>query len=288
MARRPGPGGSYELPLELPPRLTLFGFTLLPGGGFLELAQAVAVHRDVHLFLLDPSHFDPDVLRRTVPRRSGCARPAPSATSRPGVWRPTRSCSRGVGWQRETALLLAEAEAAGMPTRQWVDEPMSTPPSSLLGRVQGAIRANNGSGGTIPFDPSDRSVQLHACFGPRRQVEALRDTLLHLLDEGAPALTEEDIVVVCPSLERFAPLIEAVFGPSVESSDTPDDGRPTQTGGGAPALRYRIADRSRARPTRAWPPWVLSSTWCPGDSNPPWSSTFWPSVRAPCPVRLRR
>jgi exodeoxyribonuclease V gamma subunit len=232
-----------ELALDLPPRLTLFGFTLLPGGGFLELAQAVAVHRDVHLFLLEPSRFDADDLRRASPRR-------PRSVSRPLGDEPTEGAGAHPllqSWgrlHRETALILADAEADGMPARQWVDESTTTLPSSLLGRLQNDIRANNGSGGTAAFDRSDRSVQFHACFGPTRQVEALRDTLLHLLDDGGPELTEEDILVVCPSLERFAPLIEAVFGPSVESPSVADDGRPTQTGGGAPALRYRIADRS--------------------------------------------
>lgn len=232
-----------ELALDLPPRLSLFGFSLLPGGGFLELAQAVAVHRDVHLFLLEPSSSDPGDLRRVGSRRS------------PSVTRPVGDESTEGGWahpllqswgrlHRETALILADAEADGMPARQKVDGQTTTSPSSLLGRLQTDIRNNNGSGGTYAFDPSDRSVQFHACFGPTRQVEALRDTLLHLLDDRAPELTEEDILVVCPSLERFAPLIEAVFGPSVEWPSTSDEGRPTQNGGGTPALRYRIADRS--------------------------------------------
>ncbi len=232
-----------ELVLDLPPRLTLFGFTLLPGGGFLELAQAVAVHRDVHLFLLEPSRFESDDVRRAGPRRVRSDTRAPGEPSREGV----RAHPLLQSWGRlhgETAMILADAEADGMPARLWVDGHKTAPPSSLLGRLQSHLHANNGSGGTAPFDPSDRSIQFHACFGPTRQVEALRDTLLHLLDGGVSNLTEEDVLVVCPSLERFAPLIEAAFGPSAESASTPADGSPVQTRGGAPALRYRITDRS--------------------------------------------
>ena len=68
-----------------------------------------------------------------------------------------------------------------------------------------------------------------------RQVQVARDAILHLLDDAEPGLTEEDVLVVCPDLERFAPLVEAVFGPPGST----DAGRY-----GAPALRYRIADRS--------------------------------------------
>ena len=232
-----------ELALDLPPRLTLFGFTLLPGGGFLELAQAVAVHRDVHLFLLEPSSSDPDDLRRAGSRRSPSVTRALGDESTEGGWAHPLLQSWG-RLHRDTALILADAEAGGMPARQKVDGQTATAPSSLLGRLQTDIRTNNGSGGMFAFDPADRSVQFHACFGPTRQVEALRDTLLHLLDDGAPEVTEEDILVVCPSLERFAPLIEAVFGPSVESPSTSDQWGPTLNRGGAPALRYRIADRS--------------------------------------------
>ena len=116
---------------------------------------------------------------------------------------------------RETALILADAEAEGCrPARGWTGRRHAAVFASRTApeRYPGQQRF----GRDLAFDPPDRSVQFHACFGPTRQVEALRDTLLHLLDEGAPELTEEDILVVCPSLERFAPLIEAVFGPSVD------------------------------------------------------------------------
>ena len=53
-----------DLTLDLPPRLVFFGFTLLPGGGFIDMVRAVARQRDVHLFLLEPSHLDPGDLRR--------------------------------------------------------------------------------------------------------------------------------------------------------------------------------------------------------------------------------
>ncbi len=92
--------------------------------------------------------------------------------------------------------------------------------------------------------PTDRSVQFHACYGPARQVEVLRDAIFHLLASEA-GLIEDDIVVLCPALERFAPLVESVFGPTADSLATASS--PLPGGGdhrGAPALRYRIADQS--------------------------------------------
>ena len=85
-----------------PPRLVFFGFTLLPGGGFLDLARAVARHRDVHLFLLEPSHFDADDLRR-----AGLHPPAGSAAT------PCRRLDRGGGGPAPPAVVGSTAPGDG-------------------------------------------------------------------------------------------------------------------------------------------------------------------------------
>ncbi len=118
----------------------------------------------------------------------------------------------------------------------------SAGPSGLLDRLQRDIRANAGSGAALVHDPADRSVQFHACFGATRQVEVLRDVLLHLFNDPDLDLDEDDVLVVCPAIETFAPLIQAVFGPSAEVG-TPAHQGPSAARG-APALRYRIADQS--------------------------------------------
>ena len=52
--------------------------------------------------------------------------------------------------------------------------------------------------------PSDRSIQIHSCHGRARQVEILRDAILHLLDED-DTLQPRDVIVMCPDIESFAP-----------------------------------------------------------------------------------
>ena len=90
--------------------------------------------------------------------------------------------------------------------------------------------------GDFELDPEDRSIQVHSCHGPARQVQVLRDTILHLLADD-PTLREEDIVVFSPAIDRFAPLVEAGFGTSAEGAAEPSDGA-------TPRLFYRITDRS--------------------------------------------
>ena len=63
-----------------------FGFTLLPAGDFLEVTGAVAVRRDVHVFLLEPTRLD-------AGRRCGRAPPSYRCRSRspaPGLRRHRR------------------------------------------------------------------------------------------------------------------------------------------------------------------------------------------------------
>lgn len=56
----------------------------------------------------------------------------------------------------------------------------------------------------------DRSLQVHACHSPLRELEVLYDQLLALF-ERYPALRPNDIVVLTPDIDRYAPTIEAVF-----------------------------------------------------------------------------
>ena len=54
-------------------------------------------------------------------------------------------------------------------------------PPTLLGWLQSDIAANAARPHGRSHDPADRSVQVHRCHGPARQVQVLREVLLGLL-----------------------------------------------------------------------------------------------------------
>ena len=128
--------------------------------------------------------------------------------------------------------------------------PTTPATGSLLAAVQAGVREDVPSPGPpLPDRPDerlelgeDRSIQVHACHGRARQVEVLRDAILHQLAED-PSLEPRDVIVMCPDIETFAPLIGATFGAGEVSPDDdeldalPDELRP-------PDLRVRLADRS--------------------------------------------
>ena len=103
--------------------------------------------------------------------------------------------------------------------------------ATLLARLQDdlsedrparAMGGPNGDGRPV-LNRDDTSVQLHVSHGPDRQVEVLREVLLGLLDDD-PTLEPRDIVVLCPDIETFAPLIAATFG--LDSSAAQQADRP--------------------------------------------------------------
>ena len=230
---RQAPAGEPDL-LDLPDRLSLFGLTRLPAS-YLDVLDAVAGARAVHLFLLHPSpalwerlepHVGPET--RHLPRREDpTAAHARTRCWRHGAATPAR-CSSCWAVPRRTATRWRRAEHAGEPT--------------LLQRIQADVRADRAPAGVGDGErdarPSladgDDSIRVHSCHGRSRQVEVLRDAILHLLEED-PDLEPRDIIVMCPDIEHFAPLIQATFGAHDEEGGRVD---------GTRQLKIRLADRS--------------------------------------------
>lgn len=197
----------------LPERISVFGPTRLHADA-LAVLDALAAHRDVHLWLPHPS---PALWGRLTERSAGRRRLDGTATlpRHPLL----RSLARDV---RELQLRLPAH------TDEHLQD--AARPATLLGRLQADLRDD-----VVPGPAAlDDSVQVHACHGPARQVEVLRELLLRLFEDD-PTLEPRDVLVMCPDVETFAPLISAAFGLG--------PGLPHPGG----ALRVRLADRSLRR-----------------------------------------
>jgi exodeoxyribonuclease V gamma subunit len=231
--------------LGLPERVSLFGLTRLPAS-YLEVLQAVADRRQVHLFLLHPSGRLWEKVAEGDPSPPTDLDRAHDPTARLAVNPLLRSWGRDA---REMQLVLGARGVIGGEHRPVDDR--DAPPVSLLGRLQADIRADRqpvgpplaGKPDARPvLDRADRSLQIHACHGRARQVEVVRDAVLHLL-AADETLEPRDVIVMCPDIEAFAPLIHAAFGPD-DPMDSDDAGGAGATGTGLPRLRVRLADRS--------------------------------------------
>ena len=59
--------------------------------------------------------------------------------------------------------------------------------------------------------PADASIQARSAYGPQREVEVLHDYLLGLFDADS-SLRPEDVLVMVPAIDDYAPHIRSVFG----------------------------------------------------------------------------
>lgn len=232
-----GEGGgpaSVDL-LDLPERLSLFGHTRLAVTE-VELLEALALSREVHLWLPQPS---PDLWQRLAPFASeGVVARAQDRTSElvahpllASLGRDSRELFRVLGGraQDETPPRGSAVDLFGAPT-------------TTLGWLQADLRDDHvpteAELATREVPEDDRSIQVHACHGPARQVEVLREVLVGLLEDD-PTLEPRDVLIMCPDVDTYAPLIGAAFGLGDHGTDA--EGVDTHP---AHRLRVRLADRS--------------------------------------------
>ncbi len=179
---------------ELPERVSLFGISALPPL-HLELLSALARETEVHAYLLVPARATMD--RAPADLFVELRAPHPLVVSL------GRMASDLATMLRERAATL-HAHLDAPPG----DSALATLQRDLL---EGTLRAR-------ALDPAQvrESIEVHACHGPMRQVEVLRDRLLAAFHE-LPGLSPQDVLVMVTDLDTYAPLIEAVFDRPVGS-----------------------------------------------------------------------
>ena len=222
--------------VAVPQRISLFGLTRLPVSQ-LTVLSALAEARDVHLWLTHPS---PRLWERIA--ASGATAPMRRRLD-PTAAVPAHPLLSSLG-RDSRELQLTLATSPHVDDHLWLDRA----PTTLLALLQADLREDRAlvDIGTAPQDPDgpqnrvlapdDRSIQVHACHGAARQVDVLREVLVGLLAADS-TLEPRDVLVMCPDIEVYAPLIAAGFG----LADVVDNGHP------AHRLRVRLADRALAQ-----------------------------------------
>lgn len=201
----------------LPARVCVFGIPTLPPV-YLDLLKALAGHSQVHVFLLSPCRkYWGDLLthrdRRRAYRAGEHSTPERSEDATPLA---------GLGAVgRDFLELLMERDA--LETALYEEPDADT----MLGQLQADIFDLNMRDEKTDF--SDASIQVHCCHSPLREMEVLKDLILDLLAKDT-SLSPQDILVMNPDIETYAPVIQAVFGTAGEG------------------LPFSISDR---KPTRA-------------------------------------
>ncbi len=188
-------------PDSLPERVFLFGLTTLPPF-FIDLLHALATRVPVHLYTVAPAAaFDEE-----------------SSQGFGAFAKPIREF-----------VSLLSSPASIVHRKPHPPAPKNRRRKTALAILQAHLFY--GARDPAPAAESDTSVELHGCHGAMRQVEVLRDALLHRFTED-PTLEPRHVLVMTPDLDTYAPLVDAVFS------------RPDPI-----PLPFRCADRSFHRDT---------------------------------------
>jgi len=196
----------------LPPHCILFGITHLPPV-YVQLLAELSQRTEVHLFLPSPSpEYWAEIRSRRQLWRERLAR-----------WATLPDLEESVE-QYEGNPLLASLGRVGREFQAIVESSLEYEDVGAYERPEGSsmlavlqrdmfdlVSRPSASAPPLPLPEGDRSIRIHSCHSPLRELEVLRDQLRALL-EADPTLKPEDILVLCPDVRAYAPVIDAVFG----------------------------------------------------------------------------
>ncbi|WP_313024055.1 exodeoxyribonuclease V subunit gamma [Pseudomonas lopnurensis] len=218
----------------LPERLLVFGISSLPPH-HLRVLDGLARHIDVVVCALNPSREawgeirDIRELAKQPPsagRLGSAAAPQPSGVDDwyLDVGHPLLASLGKQGRDFFDALFSLDGQEIGL-----YSEDDDLRDDSLLHALQHDILRlrTRLPDERMTLADDDRSLEVHIAHSPLREVEILHDQLLARF-AADPALSPDQVVVLTPDIERYAPFIEAVF--AVRE--------------GVPRVPYSLADRS--------------------------------------------
>lgn len=228
-----------DIPVEsLPARLFVFGISSLPPR-YLDALKAMGEHIDVHLMFTNPSRF----YWGDVRDRKYLAKLATKHRQQ-RMWQQDHFAEEGITSQlkgslednlsdelhtnvvgntllasmgklgRDNLYLLSQLEAHEIEAFVEIER------DSLLHQLQADIlnleehqddQILEHSHHKQSIDLMDRSLRLHTCHSPMREVEVLHDQLLAMFDSD-PTLKPRDIIVMVADINAYSPAIQAVFG----------------------------------------------------------------------------
>ncbi len=183
----------------LPERISIVGLNTMPPL-FMAFLQGLSRHTEVHFYLLNPAEeFWADIVSRKQANLDDFENGHPLLAS--------------LGQQgREFQQMLLE-QAFNMEIDSFEQNSLSKEENadenslSVLQHLQNDILKNRIAGRSLALDSS---LSIHSCHSRMREVEVLKEQLLHALEQDAE-LELRDIIVMAPDIQQYAPFINAVF-----------------------------------------------------------------------------
>lgn len=224
---------------HLPKRLFVFGISSLPPR-YMDALKALGEHIDVHLMFTNPcQHYwgeirDRKYLARLEAQQRKQFALVNGAITQEGQASPLKDgLEANISDELHTELsvgnsLLASMGKLGRDNLYILSQSeceeheffIDVPRDSLLHQLQADILELEEHQDDHQLDSSehkqvimlgDRSLSIHACHSPMREVEVLHDQLLSMFDADS-SLKPRDIIVMVADINAYSPAIQAVFG----------------------------------------------------------------------------
>lgn len=197
----------------LPERLSIFGISYLPPF-HMEFFDRLSAYVPVRMYALNPCReYWGDIVSEGRAARL-------SSETDPDDMYFEQGHALLAAWGAHGREFFSRAAEMNLPVQECFDD---TLPQTMLGFVQADILTlidrRSPECGKHTCGAFDRSVQVHACHSAMRELEVLRDQLLDLFSARAD-LKPDDVLVLTPDMQLYAPCIQAVFG-SPDGVDLP-------------------------------------------------------------------
>ena len=229
-------------PAALPETIHVFGLSSLPAI-HMQTLQAVSGFLDVNIYFLNPSeHYWGDIVSEKEEAKHSIRKMVQSSNSNAGNTKADDAslvdddyleignpllASMGKQGREFFELLL---ETNGLATQEAFVLDKS---GSQLGQMKNDILNLEMGGvflqstetlpGKLTRQPDDKSIQIHACHSPMREIEVLHDQLLNMIDVAAQrgkTIKPADIIVMAPNISEYTPYIHSVFQKTIRYAIT--------------------------------------------------------------------
>lgn len=216
----------------LPERVVVFGISSLPPH-HMRVLEGLARHTEVIIFALNPCREAWGEIRdiRELARQPQSAADNQEISQDDWYLDVGHPLLASLGKQGRDFFdsLFSLASSEGSQEIGLYSEDADLHDASLLQALQNDILRlrTRSADERLLLREDDRSLELHIAHSPLREVEILHDQLLARFAADGQ-LTPDQVVVLTPDIERYAPYIEAVFAPRE----------------GVPRIPFSLADRS--------------------------------------------
>ncbi|TCK85112.1 exodeoxyribonuclease V subunit gamma [Albibacterium bauzanense] len=193
------------------PQIDFFGISIITEY-HLEVFHELAKHIDISFNLLNPSpsiYWFDDKSPQQIARWKSKARQKASLYEVP-IEGNALLTNWGSVIQNTFGLFFKDDDFLN----EYEDSGIEPAPKSLLSKIQNDIYNNAVSDDRSKFsldDLKDGSISLNSCYTPVREVEALYNYLVHLVNQDPGSLSPRDMVVMVSDIDTYAPYIKAIF-----------------------------------------------------------------------------